>query len=413
MQLPFYYNLLDINDFKNILLDLPLFNEILIPINIITKKGKQYKIIKYNKDILSNDIIKSYGLIRSVIINSDNRIVSFAPPKSLPLSNFCKLYPDLYDKKIVVEEMIEGTMVNVFWDPSLGVCGGWEIATRNSVGAYIVTYDSQTINSIFINTCIQNKIDINFLNKEYCYSFVLQHPSINIIPSIESKLYLVEVYNIIQTDTHVLINPIPLSIVKYNILYNFNIESTILYPKTYTVTNENTYKNIIYKYASYNTSYSSMGIVIKNMETGERCKILNPNYLKIKELKVDNIKLFYQYLYLRYNNNIKNHLKLYPYHQKIFSKFRNSLHEFTQNLLDCYIKCYVKKEITINEIYNPYILHVKQLHNMYINELRPHKLNINNTVVINYVNHLLPSQQLYGILYTYRQYYNDKKRLEG
>lgn len=416
MQIPFYHNLLDIIDFKNILLDLPLSNEILISTNYITKKGKQYKIIKYNKDILTNDIIQSYGLIKSVILNSEKKIVSFSPPKSMSLNHFSTLYPNIYEDKIIIEEMIEGTMINVFWDSSIGVCGGWEIATRNTVGANIVTYDNQTINNIFLDTCIQNQLDIQFLNKEYCYSFVLQHNSINLLPIIKPNLYLIELYKIIQSDSHVLINSIPLNIVKYNLLFNFNIGSTILYPKILEKVNVNTdkniYQNIINKYASYNTDYFRMGIVIKNIETGERCKILNPNYLQIKELKIDNTKLFYQYLYLRYHNNIKHHLKLYPYHKKIFSNFRNKLHEFTYNLLDNYIRCYVKKEITINEVYTPYIFHIKQLHNIYINEYIAKKLNINNTIVINYVNQLLPCQQLYGMLYTCRQYYMDKKRIE-
>ena len=44
MQLPFYHNLLDIENFNNILLDLPLSNETLISTNYITKKVKNIKL---------------------------------------------------------------------------------------------------------------------------------------------------------------------------------------------------------------------------------------------------------------------------------------------------------------------------------------------------------------------------------
>ena len=37
-----------------------------------TENNQKYKIIKYDKSILNNDLINSYGLCRSVIINSKN-----------------------------------------------------------------------------------------------------------------------------------------------------------------------------------------------------------------------------------------------------------------------------------------------------------------------------------------------------
>ena len=48
-----------------------------------TSNGQKYKVIRYNKHILCYDNIPTYGIYRSVIVNSDNQVVCFSPPKSV------------------------------------------------------------------------------------------------------------------------------------------------------------------------------------------------------------------------------------------------------------------------------------------------------------------------------------------
>ena len=103
-----------------------------------TKANELYSIIRYNKEFLSNDLTSTYGLLRSVIM-SGPRIVSFAPPKSMSGENFMNKYP-LKTDKIVAEQFIEGTMINVFYDPIYGATGCWQISTRNTVGAEVSFY---------------------------------------------------------------------------------------------------------------------------------------------------------------------------------------------------------------------------------------------------------------------------------
>ena len=62
-----------------------------------TKSNDKYRIARYNKDILLNDLIPSYGLLRSVIFNKYNQIVSFAPPKSSLADQFIKKYATKFD----------------------------------------------------------------------------------------------------------------------------------------------------------------------------------------------------------------------------------------------------------------------------------------------------------------------------
>ena len=90
-------------------------------------KDRQYLILRYDKNRLSEDNIGSSGLFRSVIA-CEGKIVSYSPPKSVSCDSYMK-EAGMWDDTLL-EEFIEGTMVNVF-----NVDGEWEIATRSMIGA--------------------------------------------------------------------------------------------------------------------------------------------------------------------------------------------------------------------------------------------------------------------------------------
>ena len=83
------------------------------------------------------DNIPTYGIYRSVIVNSDQQVVCFSPPKSVNSEYFIKNYNTKTDS-LIAEEFVEGTMINVFWDNSK-----WQIATRNTVGGEVTFYKNE------------------------------------------------------------------------------------------------------------------------------------------------------------------------------------------------------------------------------------------------------------------------------
>ena len=91
-------------DFNNIFND--DFNFKYLSLKKISNRGKQYKLIKYDKDFLSRDCESSYGLCRSIILNEDNQIVCYSPPKSIDRNVFVKKYPE-FDSNFIVEELVE------------------------------------------------------------------------------------------------------------------------------------------------------------------------------------------------------------------------------------------------------------------------------------------------------------------
>jgi hypothetical protein len=352
-----------------------------------TKANEKYSIIRYKKELLSCDLISTYGLLRSVVL-SGTRIVSFAPPKTISGDNFILNYPTKTDK-IVALDFIEGTMINVFFNP---IYGCWQISTRNTVGAEVSFYKSskQTFNQMFMEACLNNNINIQTLNPRYCYSFVLQHPENRIVVSFKNpQLFLVAVYEIIQKEDSVLVIEENLNEVKSGGLWHI---TGIRFPETYEFTS---YTELIEKFASPNTPYDILGIVVKNTETGERTKFRNPIYEEVRQLRGNQPKLQYQYLCLRHSGKLPEFLKYYPESKADMSKFRDQVHMFTNTLHKNYFSCYVKKEKPLREYPDQYRTHMFKLHEYFTSELRPQNLVVTNTVVINYVNKLHPSLLMY------------------
>ena len=388
--------------------------------NYSTKSNEKYRIVRYNKNLLHKAQIGKYGLFRSVIINDANRVVCFAPPKSVLAEQFLEMYPlpnasvlsqfetdmDIEDvnrdnKNIIAQDFIEGTMINVFFDPSVGLTGCWQIATRSTVGADVTFFkgSTKTFNNMFMEACLANGLHIHTLNPHFCYSFVMQHPENRIVvPFSKPQLYLVDVFQILQgVDNVVKVIPQKMSDVRQ---YGFWDLTSIRFPETYEFTS---YTELIKKFASPNTPYNILGVVVRNLETNERTKFRNPIYEEVRHLRGNQPKMQYQYLCLRQAGKIPEFLKFYPETKNELSGYRDQLHMFTNTLFKNYLSCYVKKEKPLNEFPTQYKTHMFKLHEHYTANLREKKESITNTYVMSYVNALPPSLLMFCLNHNLRK----------
>ena len=407
----------DIKGFNDLIYDDNNISSSILKLNKLecrTENNQQYKIITYDKQILNYDLVDTYGLCRSVVVNSENNVVSFAPPKSLQADTFLKLYPVKTDD-IVAEEFIEGTMINVFFDPTIGLTGGWEISTRNIVGATCGFYNNtnnttntnsntpkKTFRTMFLEAATTNGLILENLNKNLCYSFVLQHPDNRIvIPVKNPMLYLVAIYCIDNTD-------------KKNVkVYYQDMEevkkcywggTTIQFPEIYQCDD---YYKLIDTYASMNTSYDKMGLVLYNKTTGHRTKIRNPVYEEVRQLRGNQTKIQYQYLSLRKDGKVNEFLKYFPENKKELSFFRDQLHLFTSTLYENYVSCYIKKEKPLKEFTPQYRTHMFYIHQKYITEMKEKKLHIKYKDVIQYVNTLEIKLLMHSLNYNIKKHDDD------
>ena len=352
------------------------------------KNEKIYDILKYDKSLLSYDLIKTIGKFRSVIF-SDDKLIGFSPPKAINSSIFMEKY---YESECIAEEFIEGTMINVFYDDEINK---WEIASKSSVGGNVTFFkDQPTFCELFEDICSENNIDLNNFNKEYCYSFVIQHPKNRfVIPIIEKKLYLIACYKIDKENYKIIEVP----------KYNLNMEN-ILLPQVSYFTSYTELSNI---FASMNTDPNIMGVVIYHKD-GARTKLRNPNYEYIKQLRGNNIKLQYQYLCLRKIDKVKEYLYYFPENRKRLRVFRKQIHKFTENLHSNYIKCYIKKEKLLKEFPLQFRIHMYNLHQKYL-EMREYGGYINKMSVIDYINNLDSARLMYSLNYHMRKIIDNNK----
>jgi hypothetical protein len=407
-------NLSTVPGFKELLHENPYSSNNIFKLNRVackTNENKRYSIIKYDKDVLPYELATSYGLCRSVIVNDDNKVISYSPPKSIQFDLFRQKYSDNKYDNLVAEEFVEGTMINIFWDPTVGLSGSWEIATRNNVGAnssFFLSNPTKTFRDMFLEAAKENNLNLDKLSKVYNFSFVLQHPDNRIVVPIKKpQLYLVSAYSIHHdSDECIEIVNHRLSVIKEFQWTN----TTIQFPKVYPFKE---YVELLDKYGSMNTPYEIMGVVIKNEDTFERTKIRNPVYEEVKLLRGNQPKLQYQYISLRKQGKVKNYLKYYKEHKDNFNEFKKQIHNFTSTLLTNYISCYVKKEKPLTEFPQQYKTHMFNLHQTYIKELREKKLYINKSFVVNYVNNLDPSLLMYSLNFNHRKLAIDTIKNDG
>jgi hypothetical protein len=344
--------------------------------------GRKYSVVRYNKSELSLDNIPTYGLCRSLILNSHNKLIGFAPPKSINVDDLTTITTSM-----TAEEFVEGTMINVFWDD------GWEISTRTKVGGetrFFKETQGKTFRALFFETCVECHLDIENLNKELCYSFVMQHPENRIVvPFSRHALYLVAVYKIDADQLHV-------HSIDYRQCGDGELglkNSTVKFPSLY----ENN-EDLIKKYASSSTSYDVVGVVLYDKLTGRRMKIRNPVYEQVKQLRGNQPSMQYHYLTLRKEGKVKDFLRYFPEHREQLSLYRTQVHLFTRTLFTNYVSCYIKKEKPLGEFEGQFRTHMFNLHKLY----QTNRQLITNLIVVDYVNNLHPSLLMHGLNYHFK-----------
>ena len=351
--------------------------------SVVSHNSKiQYNIVSYNKDMLTADTISTYGKYRSVIINEVGAVVGFAPPKSIAPETFMATHP-VVNENMVAEEFVEGTMLNVFFN-----AGVWEGATKQTIGANVRFYTNNvdTFYSMFLDAMQTTGLTLDMLDKKNSYSFVLQHPKNRIVvPFQNATLYLVAVYQITLVEETNMYDIVSVSIPAA-------LTSCVKTPERYD--GWDTYEDLIQHYASINTPYECLGFMMRDPLTGERAKIRNPVYERVRHLRGNQPKLMYHYLCLRKEGKVGEFLSYFPEHKSAFASYRNQMHAFTQNIFQYYIQCYMKKMNPLSEFPPQYRPHMFNLHRTYIDILKEQHQHITKVFVIAYVNSLHPSQQM-------------------
>jgi len=385
------------------------------------KNGIGYNIINYLKNeqkneqepLLMKQFIGDVRQYRSVIMSDpENKILCFSPPKSINYDEFKNKYPEI-NNRIFTNEIIEGTMINLFYDKRINK---WEISSKGAVGGqyyyYRNIYDDTvqshekqtTFYQMFLDAFRSSETQqlnelpfIESLSKNYSYSFVMQHPDNHIVCKIdEPKLYLVAVYDINDIDNKAIY--IPPTVYEQWTIFD-SIRGIIDFPKQYDLT---TYVQCEDTILSIQNDFNNIGMMLTNIETGERTALKNPAYDEIKKLRGNNPNLQYQYLCLRRMNKVKKFLQYFPQYTMTFSNFYKGFNDFVTNTHSSYVAYYIKKNPEpISKKYFPHIYKIH--HTVYLPSLQSEKLIIRRKIVQNYFDAMEPRDLIYHLNYDKRQ----------
>jgi len=357
------------------------------------KKEADYELLMYNPGAVDADT----GIYRSIVLNPDTKeVFSFAPPKSINIDEFRQMYPDISGERFHMNETIEGTMMNLFYDHRISQ---WEIATKGAIGGtywfYRNTYEGvdknqMTFRQMFLESLGYDKnaefdtVELfKTLPQDRIYSFVVQHPDNHIVLNIrDPTAYLVSVFQKIGPNV---VQLVPLPTVKtWSCFANMQFPREVDV-KSYDILNSEE-PNHIYP-----------GYMILDYETGHRTKIENPNYIQLKEIRGNNPNMLYHYLCFSRAEQCALFLEHFPKYLGMFNQFQRQIGNFIRTIHDAYVIYYVQKRGKQIRIPAHIMPHIWKLHfETHIPSVqRGEKKIITKQVVKEYFDSMLPKEKWY------------------
>lgn len=325
-------------------------------------------IVRYNKKYSKMDepMVRE---CRSIVLDKEYNIVCFSPPKSLDINEFQGMIKN-WKREVMVQPFLDGTMINCFYYNDR-----WYTSTRSSVDGKTSYYSKQSFNTLFKQALIYNRIEMDDMDKRYCYSFILNHPDNRIVVANNfPTVTLVYVYRIRGKGK--MIDNIPIGDFKYefklvNILRNFNsYEDIENYIKELEFNKrEDIIQGFFFRYKNYHS------------------KIRHPMYNEIKLLRGNNPDLLFSYLNIEKKRKIKKFLQYYPEYTSEFKNFKNIINYSISDIYKYYHQVFIKKHFNIGDIPKIYRKHCLELHRHFQYKLIPNNF-VSKKIIRKYWNYV-------------------------
>jgi hypothetical protein len=347
---------------------------------------------------IPNDL--NYNLFRSLIITGSGenaQYVCFSPPhmERVEYNNSSHFESG---SEPILQEYIDGTMINVFYDIASDP-PKWEIATRRVIGGRNSFTDLggvtpiKTFRELFDDCCIQTNLNLNCLDKNKCYSFVMQHPDNRIIHKVyKPLLYLIGEYEFEhRSDLSV--------IVKSNDIYHTSVTKTFIgthvrFPRKFI----SDYHIILQELLL--STFETKGVIDMKHGNNLSVKYRNPNYEKVQQIKGNQSKLLYHYLELctspQASSKISEFIRYFPEYKTTFIEYSRRVKTLINCIYTTYLDCYINRKFHLKDADERYKTLVYVLHTeVYLPKLRSKNKRINKREVTKFVQALPCAKLMY------------------
>ena len=316
-------------------------------VKTLPKENSDYEkyIVKYKKDCLNSENNLVNGLYRSVVVfknvnTQEYQVKCFSPPKSSSYNNFIE---NNEFNDCIITEIVDGTMMNLFYDDTMSE---WVVCTKSNFRSnckFNLDVDL-TFKQMFEEAFECDGLTYDYFNKQYCYSFVLQHPSNRIVtPVSKPTLYLTTIYECKGTEVRYVDELHAYNRVKKP--EKFKIDEFIaLFCGEY----DDEWLQLTYVCSEKLLRYDIPGYNIYNKD-GVRTKLRNLSYEYVKRMKGNGQKRLFTYLQLRKSGNLNEFMEYYPEYVEEFDGYKDQLYDWTDKLYNTYVDCFILKNKDIKK----------------------------------------------------------------
>ena len=265
--------------------DASLYNELSTKFKLID--NDHAFMLRYLETKNDNDCIRK---TRGIIVDKKTKkIICYPLEGKLPLHKFKTIVPW---NEVVIEESIDGTLINMYYHNNK-----WNYSTRSTLDAECFWNCKQSFKELFIETFTQYKVNIDTLNTDFTYSFVLCHPKTRNVSLYKNP----RIYHVLTRDLKT--------------SHEINLHIGIPKPKILKLDEINNircnnYDDII-KYCS-KLHFNFEGVMLYSKDRLYRTKVKGKNHIKVKNIRGNHSNIYYtilQYLKESSKNRINVLLK--------------------------------------------------------------------------------------------------------
>lgn len=316
-----------------------------------TKDGDPLVMFRYNRLAcdMSNPLVQAF---RSVVWDSIKNVPVFvAPMKSQPLTTMPADFSN-----VVVEDFVDGVMVNLFMDPYKGA---WRIATRSRLDADNKFY-KHTFMELFMTTWAQlfpAAQGFSQLNPMFGYSFVMQHPLNRIVVPVQQAALILAETTFLGPSSVLSINPMP---------------TTLVGPRRFAVTNPQECQLLLSNMEQFE-GIRSQGVVVRSVVTGQRWKARTAAYTNCRKMRGNHSQLEYVWFDNIKAGTLDAYLQLYPEEAQAATVAVGAWTKVVSDIYNWYVHVFKVRDTSKDKIPAHYKGMLFDLHGQYVSRLAKQK----------------------------------------